>query len=222
MTQTISAVQRAQGERQPGRIAAIMYGRGIASQMLSVPFSDFVRVYNAAGQSSLVDVTVGQNQAVKVLIKDVQLHPLTMAPRHIDFYQVRMDEEMTATIPLTFVGESKAVKTDAGTLVKSLDEIEVTCLPANLPHAIEVDLAKLVTFEDVITVADIAMPTGVKAVTASDVTVATVARPLTEDEIKRMEQQGVGDISTVKTEQDEKKAEKAATEAAGKAAEEKK
>jgi hypothetical protein len=87
-------------------------------------------------------------------------------------------------IPLTFVGESKAVK-QMRHLGQMLDEIEVTCLPANLPHAIEVNLAKL-SRSKMRSRLYIALPTGVKAVTAADVTVATVARPLTEDEIKRM------------------------------------
>jgi len=234
MNITLTATQREEGkrardERDAGRVPAVIYGRGFETQSIAVPHSEFKRVLKNAGYSSLVDIAVtsakggsasGGKPALKVLIKEVQVNPLTLEPIHVDFQQVRMDEEITAGIPLKFVGESAAVKEEGGTLVKSLDELEIKCLPGNLPHEIEVDLSKLATFEDAITVADLKLPAGVTVISGSEITVATVARPLTEEELKKLEETAIGDVSAIKTEGEEKKAAEEAAAAEEKKAEE--
>ena len=213
MTYAITAQARTKLGRQAktelaaGRIPAVVYGRGIEAKPIAVGLSEFSKIFRQAGYSSLIDLTVEKGTPVKVLVKEVQPHPLTMLPVHIDFYQVRMDEELTADIPLKFVGESRAVKEDGGTLVKSLDTLEVRCLPGDLPHEIEVDLSSLVTFEDAIEVGNLKLPKGVKAVTAVGLTVATVARPMTEEELKKLEEGAApADVTAIKTEAEEKKA----------------
>lgn len=214
-----SVGKRAKDELKKMRIPAAMYGKGVASQTLSLPKSEFVKLYAAAGFSSLIDITVEGQSSVKAVIKEVQLHPLTNEINHIDFHQVRMDEKMTVRIPLVFKGESIAVKGLGGTLVKSMDEIEITCLPADLPHEIEIDLSSLATFEDSITVSSIKLPSSVEILSEATATIATVARPLTEDELKKMEESSTADLSTIKTESDIKKEEAAKKEAEAKAAE---
>lgn len=220
MTYAISAQKREQtgkrtAEEQAGeRIPAVVYGQGVSNQSISVGRSDFLRVYRDAGSSALIEVSLDGGAPVKTLIKDVQVHPLTMNPIHIDFYQVRMDKEIEAVVPLNFVGESKAVKTDGGTLVKSMDELEIRCLPGNLPSEIEIDLSVLNTFDDAITIASLKLPAGVKVLNDAELTIATVARPLTEDELKRLEESQVGDVAEVKAEVDEKKEAREAEEAA--------
>ncbi|MDO8584146.1 MAG: 50S ribosomal protein L25 [bacterium] len=219
MTYSIDAEVRTQTGRQAtavrnaDRIPAVVYGHGIEATSISVPRSAFVKTYKLAGYSSLVDLNMSGSAPVKVVIKEVQLEPIKNIPVHVDFYQVRMDEEMTATVPFKFVGESDAVKTAAGTLIKSMDEIEVTCLPADLPAAIEVDLSALKTFEDAITIGNLVMPKGVVAAGDASLTIATVARPLTEDELKKLEEASTGDVSAIKTEGEEKKAEEEAKKA---------
>ncbi len=214
--------KRSKDERKEMRIPGVMYGHGVTSTPISVGRSEFIRVFRGAGFSSLIDFVEEGKQAVKVLVKEIQMDPLSTDPHHIDFYQVRMDEELTAVVPLNFVGEASAVKVDGGTLVKSLATIEVRCLPADLPHAIDVPLEKLKTFDDVITVGSITMPPGVSATGESGMIVATVARPLTEDEQKRLEMGTSADVSVIKTEAEEKRAAEEQKKAAEEAAEEKK
>lgn len=206
--------KRSKDELAEMRVPAVMYGSGVTNQNISVPRTEFLKTLKQAGYSSLVDITVGDNAPVKAVIKEVQVDPLTLDPLHVDFHQVRMDQEMEASIPLVLVGESKAVKIDAGTLIKALDEVEVRCLPANLPHQIEVDLSKLATFDDAITVGDLVLPKGVELVSDPELTIATVSRPLTEEELKKLEESQVGDVSSIKTEAEEKRAEEAAKAAA--------
>ncbi len=210
--------KRAKDELLVHRIPTVMYGRGVAAQTLSLPRAEFVKLLSTAGFSSLIDIAVDGTSPVKAVIKEVQLHPLRNTPTHVDLHQVRMDEKMTVQIPLKFIGESAAVKGDGGTLIKSLLEVEVTCLPANLPHEIEVDLSALKTFEDAITLADLKLGTGVEITGSAKLTIATVSRPLTEDELKKLEESSIGDVATVKSEAEEKKAAEVAKKAAEDAA----
>ncbi len=218
MTYTLSAVQRSQTgrrakqERALSRVPAVIYGQGIETQSISLEKGEFKKTYAKAGTSSLVDVNLN-GSVVKAVIKDVQRHPLNLEPIHVDLHQVRMDKEMTAEIPLKFVGEAGAVKVHGGTLVKAMDAVQVRCLPANLPHEIEVDLSVLNTFEDVITIGSLTLSNGVSIEGAADLVIANVAAPLTEEQLKKLEESSVGDVSAVKSEVEEKRAAKEAAAA---------
>ncbi len=211
--------RRSKDELKKMRIPAAMYGKGVPSQVITLPKSAFVKMYAAAGFSSLVDIAVDGKSPVKAVIKEIQLHPLTNEIVHADFHQIRMDEKMTVRIPLVFIGESIAVKGLGGTLIKSMDEVEVSCLPADLPHEITIDLSTLATFEDSITVSSLKLSKGVEILSDEDATIATVARPMTEDEMKKLDEPVVADLSAIKSEADLKKEEAAKKEAEEKAAE---
>lgn len=198
--------KRAKDELAKSRVPAIVYGAGSTPSPISVPRSEFLKVLAAAGHSSLVDLTVEGAQTLKAIIKEVQVHPLTMTPIHVDFQQINMKEKMVVSVPVVLVGESEAVKIHGGSLVRGADEIEVRCLPADLPHELSVDLSKIKSFEDTLTVADVIAPTGVEILTEGDLVLATVARPLTEDELKALEASESVDLSSIKTEAEEKKA----------------
>lgn len=203
----------AKDELRAQKVPGVVYGQGIQATSISVGRSDLFRLLKQAGTSSLVDLTVGAASPVKVLIKDAQLNPVTNDIIHVDFHQIRMDQELETEVPLKFVGESLAVKSEGGTLIKSLDAIMVRCLPANLPHEIEIDLSKLATFDDAINVGSLTMPTGVTALTDGDVTIATVAAPMTEEQLKKLEEGEQVDLSAIKTEGEEKKEEAEAKKA---------
>lgn len=202
--------RQAKTVRAAGDVPGVLYGHGVEPRVFAIPAAEFRKVYAKAGSSSLVDVAIDGAAPVKAVIHEVQPHHLTMEPLHVDLYQVRMNEKMTARIPLVFVGESDAVKTLGGSLMKSLDSVEVECLPADLPHELTVDISTIHTFEDDITVADLPLPKGVEVLTESNLTIATVTPPLTEEQLKKMEESQLGDVTAVKTESDEKKAEEAA------------
>lgn len=200
-------------------LKAIVYGHGLPSRSIQVATGDFLKLFREVKHSSLFDLVIGSESPVKVLVGEVQVNPVNMHPVHIDFRQIRMDETVKISVPLVFTGESAAIKALGGTLIKSLDELEVECLPGNLPKEIVVDLSKLQTFEDMITVGSLVLPQGVKATHAPEDAVATVEAPLTEDEIKKMEAAEVGDVTAVKTEAEEKKEKEATAEAEEAAAE---
>jgi large subunit ribosomal protein L25 len=196
--------------RKKGLVPSVMYGHGVEAQSIAVPAATFRKVFAQAGSSSLVDVKVGDAAPVKALIKDVQLDPLTMLPIHVDFHQVNMKETMHARVPLVFIGESAAIKVLGGTLAKSLDHIDVECLPENLPHEITIDISTLATFDDIITVGDLVLPKGVATEHDTHAVIATVVAPMTEEELKKLEESQLGDVTAVKSEAELKKEAEAA------------
>lgn len=214
--------RRAKHTLDQGLIPAVVYGHGVPSVSIQIGQADFRKVYREAGTSSLIDLSIDGGTSAKTVVKEVQVNPITLEPAHVDFHQIRMDEMMKAEVPLVFVGESKAVKEFAGTLVKSMDSVEVECLPADLPHAIEVDLSALATFDDLINVSSLKLPKGVTLTDDPHATIATVTAPMTDEQLKKLEEEsGVGDVAAIKTEAEEKKeaeAAKAAEEEAAKKA----
>jgi large subunit ribosomal protein L25 len=159
-----------------GLIPAELYGHGIANLHLSVNQNEFSKLLRKAGESTIIEVKATDG-VHNVLIHDVQKHYLNSSPVHVDFYEVKMTEKLTASVALEFIGEADAVKVLGGTLVKVLSEVEVECLPADLPHNIEVDIASLKTFEDTILVKDLAVSDKVAIKTDSDEMVAKVQPP---------------------------------------------
>ncbi|MFA6447688.1 MAG: 50S ribosomal protein L25 [Patescibacteria group bacterium] len=222
MTLTLTAKSRNTSEKLPaGWLRGVIYGHGLPTQSIEVPKPEFLKLFKQVKHSSLFDMTIEGAGAVKALVHDIQVNPVNMDVIHVDFRQIRMDEKITVSVSLVFVGESVAVKGLGGTLVKSIDELEVECLPANLPKEIVVDLSPLNTFDDQITVGSIKLPEGVVATKGANEVIATVEAPLTEDQIKKMEEAALGDVTAVKTEAEEKKeAEAVEGEEAAKAAEE--
>ncbi len=171
------AGDRAEKLNQDGLIPAELYGHNVANLHLSLSRGEFERVLRKAGESTIVELTVPDGQVRNVLIHDVQRHYLNNQPIHVDFYEVKMTERLTATVVLEFVGESKAVRELGGTLVKVLSEIEVECLPGDLPHNIEVDVSGLTAFDQAILVKDLKVSDKVEVKTDLEETVAKVQPP---------------------------------------------
>jgi large subunit ribosomal protein L25 len=167
--------------RKNGFVPAVIYGAGAQSQSVKVKEADFKRVFNLAGESHLIDLAVDNKPSAKVIIKDIQKDFLKDNVIHIDFYQVDMKEQITTEIPLNFIGESKAVKELGGTLIKSIDSINVKCLPGDLVDKIDVDLSGLNNFHDFIRLNDLKMPQGMELVSHSDEIVVSIAPPVKEE-----------------------------------------
>jgi len=195
--------------RAEGIIPAQVYGHGTEPRSVQVRALDFQKAYRSAGESTLVRLIVDGQEPLSVLIQQVQHHPLHEQIVHVDFYKVNLKEKTTAEIPLVFEGESKAVKELSGVLVKSLDHVEVECLPTDLVHELIVDISKLSTFEDAITVADIVVPSTITILTKLEEVVATVQPPISEAELKALDEKPVEAVETVevvttKPQEDEK------------------
>lgn len=178
-------------------IPAVMYGHETETVILSVPKKALQQAYEQAGESTLVDLQIDSKSPVQVIIQDVQRDGLTSRITHVDFYKVNMKEKITAEVPLIFVGEAPAVKALGGVLLKNMTKIEVESLPGDLPHEINVDISKLVTFDDKITIADLVLPAGVSAQGEATEAIAMVEPPRSEEELKALEGEVKADVTKV-------------------------
>ena len=182
--------------RKENKIPAVMYGNKIACQNLWLNDLDFSRVFSKAGESALVELEVGKEKH-SVLIHELQHDHRSGKVSHVDFFQVNMKEEVETEIPLEFVGESAAVKAHGGVLIKNIDAVSVKCLPANLPEKFVIDLSKLETFEDHITVADLKISDLVEILLEDETVIALVAAPRTESEMEGLNQKVEEDVTKV-------------------------
>ncbi len=203
--------KRVRALRREGLVPAELYGHGTKNLHLSVSAKEFTKVFKEAGESTVVNLVVegGKAEKVPAIIHDVAHNYFDSTIDHIDFYQVRMDEKITASIPLEFTGVSAAVKEKAAIINKSMAEIEVEALPQNLPHHIVVDLSLLDDLDKSIYVRDLAIPKNVEVLIDKDTAVATATPPLAEEEVAAP----AVDVADVKVESEEKKAERDAQKA---------
>ncbi len=183
--------------RKKGMIPAVVYGHKDKPQTLWVNYLDFKRVFEKAGESTIIELEIEGKGKVNALVHDLQVDPLSDKFTHIDFFQIRMDEKIETAIPLEFIGESAAVKELGGILVKSLDEINISCLPADLPAEIKVDISKIKNFEDHIKIKDLEISDKVKILDEEETVVALVSPPRTEEELASLEEKVEEDVSKV-------------------------
>lgn len=200
--------------RDQSMVPAVVYGHGFENKNVTVELVPFEKVFSKAGESTLVDLSIDNEAPFKVLIHEVQRDAISGAPKHVDFFHVSMTEKLTTHIPLSLVGESKAVKELGGTLVKILDAVEVECLPQDLVSEIEVNLSALENFEDAIRVSDLTVPKGIEIKAEPEEMIVTVQAPRTEAEIAADETAPAASVENVEVEKKGKKDEEGAAEAA--------
>ncbi len=162
-------------------MAAVVYGQGSENLILKIKINNFIKAYEAAGESNLIDLEIDSSKNIKVLIKEIQKNPIKGFFIHVDFYLVDMSKEISTEIPLIFVGESKAIKELGALLVKNIDEVSVECLPADLVDHIDVDISVLAGMNDIIKVRDLIVPSGIKILNNPLDAVATVSEPQADD-----------------------------------------
>jgi large subunit ribosomal protein L25 len=140
--------------RNQGFLPGNIYGKGVKSQAVQVDKKEFGQIYKEVGETGLVTLQVGEVEH-PVLVNNVQKHPVTDEPIHIDFRQVDLKTKVTAEVPVVVIGESPAEKQGIGTVVQYLNEVEVEALPADLLEKFEVDTSILTEVDQAIYVKDL-------------------------------------------------------------------
>lgn len=173
--------------RNAGKVPGIVYGGEGEPQLIELDHNALWQALKKeAFHASVLDMELA-GQSSKVLLRDLQVHPFKQQVLHIDFQRVSAKQKIQMKVPLRFTGEeeSNAVKTDKALVNHVLTELHVSCLPADLPEAIEVDLSKLEKGHT-LTLKDIALPKGVEAVlhghSAEDMVLVSVVMPAVEAE----------------------------------------
>jgi large subunit ribosomal protein L25 len=168
--------------RAAGRLPAVVFGRGLESDAVSIDTHEFESLRRHAGSNALIDLTVDGGKPTPVLVYGVQNHRVTRRPLHVDLYVVRMTEELTVDVPLVSDGESEAVTNAGGTLLHTLESVRVRALPDHLPQSIHYSIEPLRTFDDAIHVRDLEIPSDATLLTDLDEVVAKVLPPRVEEE----------------------------------------
>ena len=169
--------------RRAGKAPGIVYGGEQPPQLIELDHNALWHALrNDAFHSSVLAMELG-GKTTQVLLRDLQVHPYKQQVLHVDFQRVSAKEAITIRVPLHYFGEeeSEAVKVDKCLINQVATELEISCLPADLPENIPVDLSKLEK-GDTITLAEITLPEGVEAVLRGlepeDIVLVTVADPV--------------------------------------------
>lgn len=167
------------------------YGKGVKNRSLKVDYQTFRRLYNSAGGNTIVEVEVDGKDKMNALVHNVDYHPLTDRITHVELINVRMDQEITTSVDLEFVGVAPAVKELGGVLTTATTSIDVKCLPKNLIHGVEVDISSLVDFHTFVRIKDLIVPDTVEILNDPEDVVATCVAPREEEEVVVESEEGV-------------------------------
>jgi len=192
MDATLEAVKRegrgkneANRLRAQGRIPAVVYGtakegnrpEGVA---LAVDPKTLLRIlHSESGANTLINLRLDGSEA-RVMVKEYQLDPITHQLLHADFYQLAMDKAITVTVPVVLKGEPRGVKTQGGLLDFVTREIQVQCLPTDIPEHIDLDVTELV-LNQAVRVRDLPQNDKWKAVSDGETMLVHIVMPKAEE-----------------------------------------
>jgi large subunit ribosomal protein L25 len=159
--------------RVSGQVPAVVYGAGKNSQTVSVDPRQVKRIlYSETGHNTIVDLKL-PDELTKAMIVDWQFEPIKGGLLHVDFKRIAMDKVLRVSVPILLKGEAAGVKLEGGILEQILREVEIECLPADIPGHIDVDVSGL-GFNQMIRVADLPHGEKLKFLTDSNQMVAHV------------------------------------------------
>ena len=208
--------------RRLNLIPGIVYGGDVKPTNIHADRKTYDRIYRQhAGESLIFHLNlVDEGKKVSdfpAIIKDVQLHPVSDEVIHIDFNRISLDKEIEIKVKIVLKGDAVGVKRDGGTLEHLMWELDIICLPTNIPHHLEADVTNL-GVHDSVHVKDLVLPKGVRTKHDPESVVAAVAGSMREETVAPVE----GEAAAAGSEPEvlkEKKKEEGADAAAGKKAE---
>lgn len=148
--------------RRAGKIPGVIYGHNREPEAVTFDAPAFRRTLTAMGSlSTILDVSIGERAPVKALIREIQRNPIQLAEViHVDLYEVRADEAVTVQVPVHCVGVPEGVRLSGGVLDVVLHQLELECLPADIPSHIDVDVSRLLVGQS-LHVSDVSVPRAV-------------------------------------------------------------
>jgi large subunit ribosomal protein L25 len=160
--------------RRDGKVPGVLYGAGENAVAVSLDPRQISRIlHSQTGHNTIFDLTLEGGKPSKAMIVDWQYEPIKGALLHIDLKRIAMDQKLHVRVPIVLKGEPEGVKTQGGVLEQNLRELEIECLPADIPTSIEADVSHLV-FGTVLRVSDLPKLERVKVLTEANQMVAHV------------------------------------------------
>lgn len=170
--------------RKQNVIPAVCYGKGFQNHSVTVEYQAFRKAFKQASTTQVINLSV-DGKKLPVLIHEIEYNPISDRFTHIDFLQIDMNKKVTATVPVVVVGEAPAVKNFSGIVSVVKHEIEVHCLPMDIPHEITVDVSKLENIGDAIHIKDLKFSDKVEILSDLEEMLVSV------NEVKEFEEQSV-------------------------------
>ena len=162
--------------RYRGQLPAVVYGEGTASVACSVDYRALSDLLKAHGRNAIISLSAGDARQ-STIIKDIQYHPVRGEMLHVDFHRIDLTRKIVVEVPIRATGSAVGVRISEGILEQMLHELEVECLPTEIPDHIEIDVSDL-EIGDSLHVSDIVVQgDDLSVVTDSDRTVFAVAAP---------------------------------------------
>ncbi len=174
--------------KRNGIVPGTVYGKGVDNQAVSISLKQLTRTFQAHGSRGLFSLEIDGGSGLMVIVREIQRHPITGQITHVDFWKVRLDEKINSTVGVSLVGEEEIIK-KGGILQAGAKEIEVSCLPQDIPETLVYDIAAL-EIGDKVTVADLQVPAEVEILTDLETLVATVLAPAISAEAEEAEGEG--------------------------------
>src|SRR5450432_2406561 len=163
-SRSASSKNAARRVRVSGQVPAVVYGAGKNSQTVSVDPRHVKRIlYSETGHNTIVDLKL-PDEMTKAMIVDWQFEPIKGGLLHVDFKRIAMDKVLRVNVPILLKGEAAGVKLEGGILEQILREVEIECLPADIPSHVDADVSELV-FGKVLRVSDLSLGEKVKVLT---------------------------------------------------------
>jgi large subunit ribosomal protein L25 len=160
--------------RVAGKIPAVIYGAGHESVAVELDPKQILRIlYSESGHNTIFDVEIAGQGVAKAMIVDWQYEPIRDTLLHIDLKRIALDKKMTVSVPVKLIGVPSGVKNEGGILDQVLREVEIECLPGDIPSHIDVDVTGL-GIHGAIRVADLPKSGSITYLDADDATVAHV------------------------------------------------
>ena len=195
--------------RLEDKVPAIIYGGKKDAEKISILHKDITKALeNDAVYSSIISLSI-DGKAEDTIIKDIQRHPAKQIILHMDFLRVSKTTKLQTRVPLNFINEDicVGVKLGGGLIAHTMTDIEVSCLPKDLPESIDVDMAE-VDVGQIVHLSDLTLPDGVESVSLSqgadyDLTVATVNKQKAVEIDEPIESESSEDTSADSSENEE-------------------
>lgn len=168
--------------RQSGLVPAVIYGKGKDPQALVV---DPQEVKNYLAGNVIFDLDIEGLGTMPAMIKDIQKDVISGDLKHVDFLHISMDEKVTVSVPVVLVGDAPGVQ-EGGVIQQLLWELEVECLPLEIPESLEVDVSNLGVGES-LSVSNLQVPEGITILTSEEETIVTIVVPTTAAENEESE-----------------------------------
>jgi large subunit ribosomal protein L25 len=168
--------------RREGMMPAVLYGADRANVPLTLNKKDlFTILMSESGERTIFQISY-DSELKNVMIKELQRNPVTDEILHADFIQIAMDRAIRVSIPVITVGEAVGVKTEGGFVDLITREVEIECLPKNIPERMEIDISNL-HLRQSLKVGDLTAPEGVKLISHPDTLLVLIEAPSKEEEV---------------------------------------